>query len=304
MRILVTGARGFIGAGVVDAAHRQGHQVIAIDSAAQGRDLPAGIDFVQGDITRPEDWRKAFEGVDAVVHCAAIHRPDEIAEGTVRSIEVNLRGTRLMLQTAAESGVRRFVHLSSAKAYGEPLGYPSKEDDLVNPVESYGLAKVVTEEFCRYFTAAAGMRCVALRPFSVYGLGQDLNTGYIGQLLEAWITGKPVALSGDPAYIRDFVHIDDVVDLCLAAALRDQPFDVVNVGSGSPTTLADLVALFATLSGAELDLSFKPARRGTIERTLADLTRQTAVLQREPISLEIGLRDTVEAYRPASAANA
>lgn len=298
MKILVTGARGFIGAAVVHAAHRQGHEVVATDYSAQGRDLPKGVEAIEGDVTRPEEWRSAFEGVEAVVHCAAIHRPDEIAEATVRAIEVNLRGTRLMLQVAADAGVQRFVHLSSAKAYGEPLGFPSREDDLVNPVESYGLAKVVTEEYCRFFTANTGMRCICLRPFSVYGPGQDFNTGYIGQLLEAWTAGTPVALAGEAAFVRDFVYIDDVVDVCLAAAFHDQPFQVVNVGSGSPTTLAALIELFTSLSGVELDVSFKPARRGTMERMLADLDRQAAVLNRDPIPLARGLRNTMEAHRP------
>ena len=304
MRLLVTGARGFIGAGIVRAAHSQGHEVVAADYSDQGRDLPEGVEAIQGDITRPEEWQAGFEGVDAVVHCAAIHRPDEIAEATVRAIEVNLRGTRLMLQAAADAGVKRFVHLSSAKAYGEPLGYPSREDYLVNPVESYGLAKVVTEDYCRHFTTHSDMRCVSLRPFSVYGPGQDLSTGYIGQLLEAWTAGTPVALSGHADFVRDFVHIDDVVDICLAAALDDQPFDIVNVGSGSPTTLKELVELFARLSGAALDVSFKQARRGTIERTLADLTRQNAILKRDPIPLTVGLKGTMDAHRLATVPDA
>ena len=299
MKILVTGARGFIGAGVVRAAHAQGHDVVAVDQSARGRVLPDGVETVEGDITRPEEWRSAFDGVDAVVHCAAIHRPDEIAEGMVRSIEVNLRGTRLMLETAAGAGVQRFVHLSSAKAYGEPLGFPSREHDPVNPVESYGLAKAVTEDYCRYFTARTGMRCLSLRPFSVYGPGQDFTTGYIGQLLAAWTLGTPVALSGHAGFIRDFVHIDDVVDICLAAASRDQAFDVVNVGSGSPTTLGELLELFASFAGTDLDVSFRPARPGTIERTLADLDRQSVVLGRSPIGLADGLRSTVEAHRSA-----
>jgi UDP-glucose 4-epimerase len=142
------------------------------------------------------------------------------------------------------------------------------------------------------------MRCIALRPYSVYGPGQDLSTGYIGQLLEAWTAGTPVALSGNPAFVRDFVHIDDVVDACLASAVQDQPFDVVNVGSGTATSLGALLELFTSLSGAELNVSFKPARRGTIERMLADLKRQTAVLNRNPIQLALGLRSTMEAHCP------
>jgi UDP-glucose 4-epimerase len=297
----VTGARGFIGAGVAHAAHRQGHEVVATDHSTHGRDLPKGVEAIQGDITRPEEWRSAFDGVDAVVHCAAIHRPGEIAEDTVRAIEVNLRGTRLMLQAAADARVQRFVNLSSAKAYGEPLGFPSREDDLVNPIEAYGVAKVVTENLCRHFTAQTGMRCVSLRPFSVYGPGQDLNTGYIGQLLEGRTAGMPVALSGHAGFVRDFVHIDDVVDICLASALHDQPFDVVNIGSGRATTLAELIELCTLLFDADLDVSFKPARRGTIERTLADLTRQRAVLNRDPIPLSLGLRSIVEAQGPGAA---
>jgi UDP-glucose 4-epimerase len=293
---LVTGARGFIGAGVVHSAHRDGHQVIAIDQSTEGRHLPTGVEFVLGDITRPEEWRSAFQGVDAVVHCAAIH-PIQIAENNVRGIEVNLRGTRLVLEAAADAGVQRFVHLSSAKAYGDPLGFPSREDDIVNPIECYGLSKVATEDYCRYFNAHTRMRCIALRPFSVYGPGQEFSTGYIGQLLEAYTVGTPAALSGTAEFIRDFVHIDDVVAVCMASALRDQPFDVVNVGCGIPMTLGELVELFASLFGTKGDVSFKQARPGTVERTLADLARLTAVLNRDPIAPTIGLRDTVEAYQ-------
>ena len=303
MKILVTGARGFIGAGVVAAAHRAGHEVVAVDYSDHGRELPTRVSVIQGDITRPQEWLSAFDGVDAVVHSAAIHRPGEIAADTVRAIEINLRGTRLMLQAAADAGVPRFVNLSSGKAYGEPLGFPSREDDLVNPIEAYGVAKVVTENLCRYFTAQRGMRCISLRPFSVYGPGQDLNTGYIGQLLEGWTAGTPVTLSGEPGFIRDFVHIDDVVHLCMAAALRDHPFDVVNVASGIPTTLAELVDLCTSLFGAPLDVSYRPAARGTIERTLADLTRQRALLDRDPIPLSAGLPGTAEAHRRLIAAN-
>ena len=304
MKVLVTGARGFIGAGVVRAAHDQGHEVVAVDHSADGRRLPDGVEAVVGDITRPQEWESVFAGADAVVHCAAVHRPTEIAEGTVRSIEVNLRGTRLMLEAAVRAGVRRFVHLSSAKAYGEPLGFPSHEQDLVNPVESYGLAKAVTEDYCRFFSANSKMRCISLRPFSVYGPGQDFNTGYIGQLLEAWTGGGAVLLSGHAGFVRDFVHVDDVVDISLAAAARDHPFDVVNVGSGEATTLAELVELFDSLAGVDLDVRFKPAAGGTIERTLADLERQNAVLGRSPILLAEGLRGTVEAHRPAEVTSA
>lgn len=297
MRILVTGARGFIGAAVSRAAVARGHQVVAVDRSAGGRPLPDQLEFVQGDITRPAAWRSAFRGVDAVLHCAAVHRADEIQDGPIRSIEVNLHGTRLMLDTAAESGVRSFVNLSSAKAYGEPLSFPSAEDDLLNPVEPYGLAKTLGEEYCRYYTARSPMTCVSVRPFSVYGPDQDLHTGYVGQLIEAWLSNGSATLSGQPRFLRDFVHVDDVVDLCLAAAHDPGRYDVVNAGSGQATSLQTLVAVFASLCGDSLQVDYAEPGAGTIERTLADLTRARDLLDRRPVPLQPGLRDTLTWFR-------
>ena len=241
MKILVTGVHGFLGAGIATAAHEQGHDVVGVDLLTQGRALPDGVRVVQGDVARPAALRGELDGVDVVFHSAALHRSDQIAHDPVTSIEVNLRGTRLMLEMSAEAGVPRFVHLSSAKVYGEPTAFPSSEEDLINPVEPYGLAKAVSELTCAYIAARTAMRCVAVRPFSVYGPGQDLTTGYVGQLLQSRLTGRPVTFSGEPDYVRDFVHDDDVVGICLAAALTDHDFAVVIAGSGEATSLRALV---------------------------------------------------------------
>lgn len=297
MRVLITGVRGFIGAAVARRAVELGHEVIGVDSAGRGRSLPEQVLVVDGDITRPAPWRSAFRGVDVVVHSAAVHRSDQIADGPIRSIEVNLHGTRLMLDTAAESAVGCFVNLSSAKAYGEPIAFPSSEGDLPNPVEPYGLAKVVGEEYCRFYAARSSMRCVSIRPFSVYGPDQDLSTGYIGQLIDGWLSGRPVRLSGHPRFLRDFVHIDDVVDLSLAAATTSCEYDVINAGSGQATSLSSLVAEFASLCGDSLEVQYAPPSAGTIERTLADVTRTLQVLDRRPVLLHAGLRDTIDSFR-------
>lgn len=298
MRILITGARGFIGTALACAAHAEGHEVVGLDSA-RGRILPRGVSAIEGDITRPEEWRDALGRFDVVVHSAAMHHTNQIAAEPARSIEVNLRGTRLMLATAAAAGVSRFINVSSAKVYGEPLAFPSAEDDLLNPVEPYGLAKAVSEDYCKYYTARGGMRCISVRPFSVYGPDQDLSTGYIGQLIHAWLSRRPVTLSGEPGFLRDFVHVDDVVEVCLAAARADQPFEVVNAGSGHATSLQDLVLEFASLCGGDIDVRYSPARAGTIERTLADVGRGLPLLGRAPTPLRSGLRDTMDWFEKA-----
>ncbi len=290
----MTGVQGFIGAALAHAAAAQGDEVIGVDRSAQGRALPGELELIEGDITDPGRWRTAFDGVDVVMHSAAVHRASEVEGDPIRSIEVNLLGTRLMLETAADAGVPCFVYLSSAKAYGEPQSFPSTEDDLLTPVEPYGLAKALGEEYCKHYAARGSMRCVSVRPFSVYGPGQDLSTGYIGQLIEAWLWSRSATLSGRPDFLRDFVHIDDVVDVCLAAARDSRGYDVVNAGSGQATSLRDLVRHFTALCGDRVDSRFSPARPGTIECTLADVRRTREFLGRPPIPLVPGLRETLE----------
>jgi UDP-glucose 4-epimerase len=128
------------------------------------------------------------------------------------------------------------------------------------------------EEYCRFYAARSTMRCVSIRPLSVYGPNQDLSTGYIGQLIDGWLLGQPVRLSGHPRFLRDFVHIDDVVDVCLGAATTSCEYDVINAGSGQATSLRSLVAEFASLCGDSLEVEYAPPSPGTIERALADVT--------------------------------
>ena len=299
MKILVTGVRGFIGAAIATEAHARGHEVVGVDLLAGGRVLPRGVRAVQGDVASPTAWRGELDGVDVVFHCAALHHTDQIAQDPVKSIEVNLRGTRLMLEMAADARVARFVHLSSAKVYGEPVAFPSSEDDLLNPVEPYGLAKAVSEQTCQFVAARGAMRCVAVRPFSVYGPGQDLATGYIGQLLHGWCTRRPVTLAGERDYVRDFVHVDDVVGICLASGLTDHDFAVVNAGSGIATPLGELVSAFQSLCGESPDIRYVQARAGTITRTLADTRRGLSLLGRPPVPLRDGLLGTMTSFAPA-----
>jgi UDP-glucose 4-epimerase len=293
MNILITGGRGFIGAAVAREATSCGHHVIMVDNSIGGRTPPETAEFVRGDITNPEPWRSILRDVDVVIHSAAIHHSESIKRDPIGSIRINLHGTRLMLDAAAGARVRRFVYLSSAKIYGEPLRFPSCEDDLPNPAEPYGLAKAVGEQYCRYFQDRTGMRCISIRPFSVYGPGQDLNTGYIGQLIQAMLSRDTAVLSGDPNFVRDFVYIDDVVNLCMRAATADHDFRLINAGSGQYTSLDALVALFADVSGVHVPVQYKEPSAGTIIRTLADIRRASQIVPIPPVRLAEGLRSTI-----------
>ncbi len=301
MRIAITGGLGFIGKRLASAFVQRGDEVLLLDLPRFGAvevddEIGDSVDVELFDIVEDDGLGEAFEGADAVVHAAALHQVDDVRENPIRALEVNVSGTRIALNAAAEAKVGRVVNLSSAKVYGELDGGPSRESDIVRPAEQYGVAKVVGEGYCGTIREMTDMELISLRPFSVYGPGQSLNTGYIGALLRT-LSGKPqVALPGRPDFTRDFVHVDAVVDACLYACDSDAELPrLLNVGSGSATSLADLVTTFEKVTERPLEVTYVEPRAGTISDTLADTTLLQQLVDPKPIDLDEGLAETVAA---------
>ena len=288
MRILITGAHGFIGAAIIPNLVAAGHEVVGMDCIAGNR-------IRVGDITRLEDCVAACEGVDVVIHSVGIHLATQVAENPMQMVDVNVSGTLNILRAAEIAGVRRIVKLSSAKVYGEPERLPSLETDLPRPREPYALAKLVAEQYCQSFHESCGIEAVVIRPFSVYGPGQDQNSGYVGMALEALNSDGIVSLPGRADYLRDFVHIRDVARLCVLAATADLPdYTVLNSGFGHAHTLDDLVAMIAKAAGARLSSRYRHASIETINRTWGNMRRAQELLGYQPeVDLQEGVADTV-----------
>jgi nucleoside-diphosphate-sugar epimerase len=288
MRVLITGAHGFIGAAIIPELLDAGHEVV-------GMDCIGGTRIRIGDITRLNDCVAACQGADVVIHSVGIHLASQVAENPMQMVDVNVNGTLNILQAAEKAGTRRIVYLSSAKVYGEPEQLPSLETDLPRPREPYALAKLVAEQYCQTFHETCGMEAVVIRPFSVYGPGQDPNSGYIGMALEALKSDGVVSFPGRADYLRDFVHIDDVARLCTLAATADLPgFTVLNSGAGHAHTLDELVAMTATMADVRLRSRYRHASVETIRRTWGDMDSAQKLLGYRPeIDLQQGLADTV-----------
>lgn len=300
MHVLVTGGHGLIGHGVCERLLAAGHEVTVVDLPRFGVPdrvpEPGGYRLIEADILDVADWGGVLDDVDAVVHTAGIHQVDEVARDAVRHIDVNVTGTHKLLTAAHARGVGRFVYLSSAKVYGHASGRASRESDLVAPVESYALGKVVAEHYCAHFANELGMPTCSIRPFSVYGPRQDTHTGYIGALLESLRRGHRVVLSGDPEFVRDFVHIDTVVELCVTAVTSAEPPPLLlNAGSGEATTLAHLVKAFEAVTERTLHVSYRDPRPGTLRFTLADTEVMRAFARPTMPDLEQGILETVTA---------
>jgi UDP-glucose 4-epimerase len=308
MRVLVTGGFGYLGSRIAAAMVEQGPAVRVLDVADPAERPPpsgnaaaealAGIEYVRGDVASEDTCRAACRTMDVVVHSAAIHQAGSVARRPQRSIEVNVHGTHNVVRGAAAEGASRLVLLSSAKVYGEPERLPSAEDDLPRPTDTYGLSKTVSEYYCQRLREATGLDAVIVRPFSVYGPGQDLSTGYIGMLVKAILDQENPVFPGLPSFLRDFVYVDDAVEVCVRAALHGGPLPgVLNAGSGRSVSLRKLVDLASAICSWRVLPTFVRPARGAITRTQACMDRSRAALGLGPRrQLEDGLRLTLGAF--------
>ena len=300
MRVLVTGGLGYIGGGVVRRLVERGDEVVAIDLPRLNITPPkpqAGLEVHYADVTAPEEIAPLLRDVDVVVHAAGIPQADDVVRHPHRHVEVNVNGTYNMLEAAANAGIPRFVHLSTAKLYG-PSTAPSNEADLVRPADEYSLGKYAAESFCTHFASTTPLEVCMLRPFSVYGPRMDLRTGYCGMLLDALMSGAAAVLPGRPDFSRDFVHLETVVDVVLAAITSvAPPPPTINVGSGVSTSLADLVDLFRGEICRRLPVTYSDPRPGTLDRTLADISLMNDFACPHIPDLRTGIIETIATQR-------
>jgi len=272
-RILVTGGAGFIGSHVVEALVAAGDAVQVLDDLSKGQvtNLPDGVPLHVMDIAdSPIDRLLAGPRFDAIVHCAAqTNVMRSLAEPDLDR-RINVDGLRRILDAAAETGVRRFVFISSGgAAYGEtPL--PATEATPPRPDNPYGRHKVEGEAI----VGAAPISTISLRLSNVYGPRQrsDAEGGVISIFADRIAAGLPLQVYGDGEQERDFVHVSDVVTAILLALDDPSLTGVWNAGTGVPTTVNDLVGLMRAAFGCETAIEHLPARQ-EIRRSCLDVSK-------------------------------
>jgi nucleoside-diphosphate-sugar epimerase len=264
------------------------------------------IDILEGDLADPAMCRRAVEGVDYVLHHAAIASVPRSQDDPRRNHRVNVDGTLELLLAARDAGVKRFVFAASSAAYGESEVVPKVESMEVAPVSPYAVSKVAGELYCRQFTASRWLSCTSLRYFNIFGPRQDPASDYAAVVpifIHRLLEGRPAVIYGDGGQTRDFTYIDNAVRANLLAVENDGAAGgVYNIGCGESFTLNDLYARIAKVLGSSLAPEHHPPRAGDVRHSCASIELARNVLGYTPVvGFDEGLRRTVEWFRTRGA---
>lgn len=309
MKIIVTGAAGFIGSHLTDLLLYEGHEVKAIDSfndfnssniqpLIQHEKNP-DFEFMKADILDLEHMKKTVKGADVVVHLAAQAGVRFSVANPIKTHIVNAVGTLKLLSACRDSGVRRFVNSSSSSVYGNAKRLPVKEGNPLEPVSPYAASKIVTELYCHLFNELYGLETISLRYFTVYGPRQRPDMA-IRIFTDRVLRNQKPQIFGDGEQTRDFTYISDVVQAINSSIKCGNPKGIsLNICSGRRVTVNHLVSTILQICDREdIEPEYLPEQPGDVEHTWGDNALAAKVLNWEPIiDLEEGLQRFVEWYR-------
>ncbi|HEX5410479.1 MAG TPA: SDR family oxidoreductase [Terriglobia bacterium] len=304
---LVTGGAGFIGSNVIGELARRGEAVRALDNLATGHienlaSLRKKIEWHEADIRNLENIRPDFEGVDYVIHLAAIPSVPRSVEDPLTSNAVNVDGTLNVLLAARDAGAKRVVFSASSAAYGDHPALPRVESQKPRPLSPYALTKLAGEYYCKIFTQVYGLETVSLRYFNIFGPRQSPDSAYSGVLslfISAYVNGNIPTILGDGEQSRDFTYVANAVDATLRACTAPQASgQVINVGTGDRHTLNETIEILNRIFGRQLTPRYGAVRAGDVQHSHADITLARKLLGYEPgVRFEEGLRKTVDWFR-------
>lgn len=302
----MTGGAGFIGSHLVRFFLDRGERVRVLDNFSTGKrenlsEVEGKIELVEGSLSSERDVEAAVEGVDFILHQAAIPSVPRSVEFPLESHESNATGTLRLLKRAAEAGVGRLVYASSSSVYGANPTLPKVESMPTEPMSPYAVSKLSAEQYALVFHRLYGLETVCLRYFNIFGPRQDPNSPYSGvvsRFIDAIATGTPPTIHGDGEQTRDFTYVENVARANYAATVRPEAAgSIYNIGCATRVSVNELWRVMAELSGSNLEPRYAPSRSGDVPHSLADIGRARKDLGYEPaIDLREGLRRTLSYY--------
>ena len=309
---LVTGGAGFIGSNIVEYLLKNNAQrVVVLDDLSNGfyKNVKPFIEnesfeFIEGDIRDLNTCQKACNGVDFVLHQAALGSVPRSIADPITSNDVNVGGFLNMLVAARDNKVKRFVYAASSSTYGDSKSLPKVEDKIGKPLSPYAITKLVNELYADVFEKTYGLDCIGLRYFNVFGPRQDPKGAYaavIPLFIDAVLENRAPTMNGDGEQTRDFTFVENAVEANIKAAfakVKNGSGKVYNVAYGERTSLNSLFDGLKKLTSSPIKPNYGPARQGDVRDSLADISRARTDLGYDPqVDINEGLRITLEWFK-------
>ena len=314
--ILVTGAAGFIGSNLCEYLLQSGAKVRGLDNFATGHrhnledfSTHDNFEFLEGDIRDLETCQKACEGIDMVLHQAALGSVPRSIKDPITSNAVNVNGFLNMLVACRDQGVKRFIYAASSSTYGDSKSLPKVEEVIGKPLSPYAITKYVNEMYADNFKRTYGLDTIGLRYFNVFGRRQDPNGAYaavIPKFIGLLLKYESPVINGDGSYSRDFTYIDNVIQMNVLALLTDHKAalnEVYNTAVGDRTTLLELVTYLKSMLSdfdpaiADVEIIHGHNRLGDIPHSLASVDKAKQLLSYNPThNIKEGLQAAIAWY--------
>jgi len=311
---LITGGAGFIGSNIVEylLSHGAG-KVRVLDNFSTGSMenidqwmSRAEFSLIEGDIRDLDTCRRAVDGVDYVLHQAALGSVPRSINDPITSNEVNVNGFLNMLVAARDAGVKRMIYAASSSTYGDHPGLPKVEDKIGNPLSPYAVTKYVNELYAKVFSQVYDFHTIGLRYFNVFGPRQNPRGPYaavIPLFVESALKGEAPFINGDGETSRDFTYVENAVQANIKACLTPDinKHEVVNIAVGEATTLNQLWKYICAIAGIDLQPQYREERKGDVRHSLANVSKAQQLIGYQPaVTIQKGLQTTVEWYKQSA----
>lgn len=301
MRLLITGGAGFVGSNLAKMALGRGVDVIILDDLSTGyRENLEGLDvtFIEDSILNVNAVRRSLDGVDSVIHLAALGSVPRSIKDPFATHEVNAKGTLIVLDEARKAGVKHVVVASSSSVYGMNPALPKSEREWVRPMSPYAVTKLATEQYALAYQQSFDMETLAFRFFNIYGPGQRAGHVYAAVIpifLDALLRGESLMINGDGSHSRDFTYVETVCLVLLDATERRVTHpEPVNLAFGTNTTLTALTQVIGEVAGKDVKVEHREPRPGDVKNSQADNAVLLSLFPEVvPVSLKQGIANTL-----------
>jgi UDP-glucose 4-epimerase len=303
MKVLITGGAGFIGSNLVaELVTAGGYDVAVLDNESAGRfgDIADfGVRCIRADLLDEAALRDVLVGIDTVVHLAADTRVMESIADPSKNFRTNVIGSFGLLSLARDAGVRRIVNASTGGAILGEAPAPIHERIAARPLSPYGASKLAVEGYCSAFSGAYGMKAVSLRFSNIFGPRSYHKGSVVAHFFRLLLNGEPLTVYGDGSQVRDYLYVGDLVQ-GIRAAIDSDVLGAIQLASGRPTTLNELIGAMREVLGTTVPVSVRhePVRRGEVHTTWCDISLARQELGFSPsTSLVDGLAATWAWFR-------